>query len=379
MKVFMALAAAFLLAACGGSRIVREPPAPLVDFVPEARVNALWVTDIGAGADKEFVKLSPFIDGGAVYAADTRGKVSAMEADTGKRKWSTDVEKHVTGAVGGGEGLVVVATRKGEVVALGEADGKRVWIANVSSEVLAPPAVRDGVVVVQTVDGKLYGLSAKSGERLWVYTRSEPALSLRGTSAPIIFADGVLTGFASGKIVAVQLKNGRLLWEHTVAEPHGRNEIERLVDVDISPLVAGDKLFAASYQGRIVAINLRTGAIVWSRDISTYSGMSADRSNIYVTDENGYVIALDQRTGASVWKQDKLRGRGLNAPTVVDGNIAVGDFEGYVHWLSRDDGHFIARYRLGGGAIRAKGLARDDTLYIASQGAELGAMRLVKK
>ena len=235
------------------------------------------------------------------------------------------------------------------------------------------------MVVVQSMDGKLAGLSVRDGKRSWVYERLEPALSLYGTASPIAARDIVITGFASGKIAAVQIKDGKSLWEMAVTQPRGRNEVERLVDVDASPVIVGNMLFAASYQGKIIAVDMLTGRILWSRDVSTYTGMDADSRNIYLTDADGEVIAYDQHTGASVWKQEHLRARQLTAPRYMDGMVAVGDFEGYVHWLSSDDGHFVARYRVNHDPIRSQALTGHDMFYVCSQSGRLVALRLVSK
>jgi len=372
------LCALLLLAGCGGGKAVREEPAKLKDFTAEKRVKELWSADSGASAVKKAVTLRPSLDDNVIYTSDPKGRVTAFAADNGRTLWKSRVDRPVTGAAAAGNGLVVVATKKGEVIALDSHDGHRLWVSVLSSQVAAPAAVQAGVVVVQSVDGKLAGLSVADGKRLWLYERSEPPLSLYGTAAPVMAGDVVLAGFASGKIAAIQIKDGKLLWEMPVAQPHGRNEVERLVDVDASPLVVRNVLYAASYQGKIVAVDMQTGRILWSRDVSTYTGMDADSNNVYLTDDHGNVMALDQRTGASVWKQEQLRARRLNAPRYVDGLVAVGDFEGYVHWLSSDDGHFVARYRVSRSAVQSPTLASHDTLYVSSQSGALAALRLEK-
>jgi len=378
-KTVTLLCVVLLLAGCGGGRIVREEPAKLQDFTAEKQVKKVWTADIGSSAVKKPVVLSPYLDGNVIYTSDPKGRVRAFAADSGRHLWRVNVKKPVTGATAVGDGLVVVATKDGEVIALDKTDGHRLWTSRVSSEALAPAAIHDGVVVVQSVDGKLTGLSAKDGKRLWVYERLEPALSLYGTSTPVTTQNIVLTGFASGKIVAIQIRDGKSLWEMPVAQPHGRNEVERLVDVDVSPVVAGKLLFAASYQGKIIAVDMQTGRILWSRDVSTYTGMDVDANNVYLTDAAGEVIAYDQHTGASVWKQEHLRARQLNAPRYMNGLVAVGDFEGYVHWLSSDDGHFVARYRVSHSPIRSQALAGQGMFYVCTQSGKLAALRLENK
>jgi outer membrane protein assembly factor BamB len=352
-----------------------EPPTPLIELSQPAGVATLWSESVGAGAGKLFIKLTPVAWDGAIYVSDSAGRAQAFEAVSGKRLWETELKLPVTAGIGYGEGLVLLGTRKGQVVALARDSGKQLWVGNVSSEILAPPTVSEGVVVVQSVDGRVSGLAAASGERLWLLDRSEPPLSLRGTSAPVTVAGVVLTGFASGKLAAIGLKDGRLIWEIPVTQARGRSEIERLVDVDSAPLVIGKVLYAAAYQGKIVAVNLESGRILWSRDLSTYNEMDADHANLYITDEKGEVLALDLNTGATVWKQDKLRARFPSAPSAVGTLLAVGDFEGYVHWLARDDGRFIARHRASG-AVRAKPAVEKDRLFVSTQTGSLSALRV---
>lgn len=357
---------------------VREPPAELIAFAPQAEVKELWSADVGA-ATKSYTGLAPVLDGTMVFATGADGRVNAFAADSGKRQWETDLDVSVSGATGAGAGMVLVGTKNGGLIALDEATGKQRWAANLSSQMVAPAVAAAGIAVAQTVDGKLVGLAAADGKRVWVYERAEPALSLRGTSTPVIAGDRVITGFAAGRLVAVQLADGKLLWELPVGQPQGRNEIERLIDVDASPLVVGDMLYAASYQGKLIAVNLQSGSIVWSRDVSIYSGLAADAANVYVSDDKDQVWAFDRRSGASVWKQDRLRGRALSAPAVVAGYVAVGDFEGYMHWLSPEDGRFVARRQIGSSPIRAPAVVAKDTLYVASHSGVVAALQLKQK
>lgn len=366
-----------LLAIVGcASRSVREPPSPLFDFLPRANIESVWTADVGSAAGRH-LNLRPALYDGVVYAADAKGQVSAYRADTGRRVWEVELSVPVSGAVGVGDGLVLIGTRRGALIALDATSGKEVWREAVSSEVLAPATASRGVVAVQTVDGKLAGLSVKDGKRLWLYDRAEPALSLRGTGAPVIVDDVVLSGFASGRLVGVQLRDGRVLWELPISQPRGRNEIERLVDVDGSPIVQGEMLYAVGYRGKLVAVNLRAGSVAWSRDISSYSNLALDDKNIYLTDDVGQVHAFDRRSGASGWRQDKLRGRGVSAPMYVDGRLVVGDVEGYVHYLAPDDGSLLARYRVGGGPVRA-GVVDGDMLYVSASDT-LAALRAVSR
>ncbi len=374
------LAVSVVIAGCSSaSRIPPELPATLVDFKSEAEVRELWTAEVGSLAGKFDARMAPVLDDNRIYVTNADGKVQVLAADTGRRLWAVTTDAAITGGTAVGEGLVVVGTRKGDVIALDAADGKPRWVGKVSSEVQAPAAIRKGIVVVQSVDGRITGLSANDGKRLWIFDRSEPALSLRGTSAPIVAADFVLAGFANGYIVALQLADGKLMWEQAVAQPHGRNEVERLIDVDAPPLLWGDMLFAVAYQGKVIAVDMRSGHVVWTRDVSSYAGLDADRGAVFIADEKGQVVAFDQQSGASTWKQDRLHGRRLSAPVLQDKTVVVGDMEGYLHWLAREDGHFVARYRLDSAPVQVRGISDRGTLYVAARSGRVAALQLVEK
>ncbi len=365
-----------LLAACASGTSNVEPPAPLVSFTPSAKIRTLWSVGVGKGETRKFIELAPVMHEGTLYAVDINGRVGAYAADTGRQRWRVELNVPVAAAIGFGEGLVLVGTKNATVFALEPGNGKQRWKSTVATEILSRPVADAGIVVVQTIDGRITGLSAQDGKRLWTQQRTQPSLSLRGTATPLINSGVVYTGFASGKLIAVHLESGRPLWERTVARPRGRNEIERLVDVDAPPLVVGDTLFVVSYQGNVVALDRTTGRVLWSREESSYSGMAVGGTSLYLTDAEGNVIALDQRSGASLWKQDKLHARLLNPPAVVGDYLAVGDLQGYVHWLAPESGDFVARARVGSGPIRGMAIVSGNKLFLQDQGGTLAALEI---
>jgi outer membrane protein assembly factor BamB len=352
-----------------------EPPSPLEAFQAERSVTTLWSTDVGDGVDDQAIRLLPAVGGGRVYMADANGLVMALNAENGREVWRRDLDASVSGGVGLGEGLVLVGTADAEVIALDAGDGNERWRAKVSSEVLAAPQAAEGRVVVQSIDGKLWGLGAADGARIWIYDRGIPVLTLRGTSSPVLARGAAIAGFATGRLVAVLLEKGDVAWERSIAIPRGRSEIERMVDIDAEPVVMGDTVYVVTYQGRVASLNLFSGETRWEREMSSYSGLGANDRMVFVTDANDLVWGLEERRGSALWRQDKLRARRLTAPVVVDGAVAVGDFEGYLHWMSSGDGHFLARNRLDDRKVSVL-VSDGDTLYAAGAGGELAAFRL---
>jgi len=356
-----------------------EPPAELTEFEPLVAVEVVWDRSAGSGTDKRYLKLRPAVHGTRVYTADRPGRVRAFDALTGEKIWETDTDVPIAGGPGASEALVLVGSSDGEVVALAAEDGAEVWRARVSSEVLAAPQAAEGVAVARTIDGKLFGLDADDGARLWVYDRTVPVLTLRGTSTPAIARGMAIAGFDSGNLVAVSLGNAQLVWESRVAVPRGRSELERMVDIDAEPVIEGDTIYVATYQGRVAALDLATGDTLWRRDMSSHSGLAIDLRNVYVTDESSHVWALDRYNSASVWRQTRLQARQLTSPAVVDGYVVVADLEGYVHWLRREDGQFAARVRVGKDPIIAPPVAAEGLVFVYTGGGTLAAMRVAEQ
>jgi len=350
------------------------PPSPLVEFASTAKVASLWSHTAGKPDEAYLTSLRPAVSGGKVYIAGSNGQISALDAKTGNTLWSHNAGTRLGGGPGVGNGLVVTGTRDGEVIALKATDGKEAWRSKVTSEVLSVPSAADGVVVVRTIDGRIFGLSALDGKRLWTHDRTVPVLTLRGSSSPVLYKGLVIYGSDSGRLTALSLKEGFPLWEKSIAFPSGRSELDRIVDIDGDPLVMDDIVYVASYQGSIVAIDIKTAKAIWKRSFSSFNGMSTDSKNLYITDDQGNVWALDRNSGASIWKQDKLLNRQVSGPGVVGGHVIVGDFEGYLHWLSVDDGRFVARVKADNTGISALPISDGRQIYSYSKGGTLTAL-----
>jgi outer membrane protein assembly factor BamB len=362
----------------GGSKEVVEPPAELQEIEARVGLETHWRKRFGVGVDGHFVRLDIALLGKRVFVADRRGRVWAVQAEDGAGLWEVNTDALLAAGVGAGEGLVLVATGEGEVIALDADDGSERWRAQVGSEVLAVPRVDRGIVVVQSADGTIVGLNAEDGERLWIYDRSVPVLTLRGTSSPLLGGGAVLAGFANGKLVALTLDQGRIIWETSVAVPSGRSELERLVDLDGDFVVFSNEVYATTFQGQAAALDLPTGQVRWSRDMSSYRGVGVDFSHVYVSDDQSNLWALNRRNGATLWKQSDLRLRGLSAPAPLDEYVLAGDFEGYVHVFSRFDGALVGRGRVGSAGVRQI-LAAGDRLYVYGAAGELAALSLSER
>jgi outer membrane protein assembly factor BamB len=355
-----------------------EPPAPLVDFNASLTPTVLWSQSTGRGSGD--FKLMPTLSQGRVFTSSVKGLVTAIEVDSGKVLWEMNTKLPLSSGAGVGTGHVVVGARNGILAALSETDGKPLWRVQLSSEVIAAPQIDSNVVVVRTVDGKVYALNVYSGAKIWVYERDIPILSLWGNSPPVISQTWVIAGLDNGKLAVLNLQTGKLLWEANVAIPHGRTELERLVDIDAKPIVSDGVVYVTSYQGRTVAGDLYSSKLLWERDISSYAGLAVDNESVYISDAHSHIWAVSRASGVSLWKQTKLQARVITAPVVMGNYLVVGDIEGYVHWMRKDNGEFVARYRTGSKRINVPPLVIDEqrVLVYNSRG-ELQLLRLSGK
>ena len=324
----------------------------------------LWEEDAGSMGDAVLV---PAVDHGAIFVASQDGEISRLESLKGRRLWKVDTLHKISAGVGVGDGLVIVGADNGEVMAFDES-GKPKWKFQIAGELLSPPQAEDGIVVVRTGDGRIFGLDGSDGRQKWVYQYTVPALSIRNYAGVRISQGTVFAGFAGGKLVALDLKTGALGWEAAVAQPHGTTELERIADVASLPVIDELQVCAVAFQGRLSCFDIAKGDLIWSRDISSDTGMIVDRRNIFMSDEQGAVLSLDSTAGASVWKQTALEGRRITAPYVQDNYVVVGDIQGYVHFMRRSDGELVARIKTDGSAIRSQPIHLDSDVFLVQTG-----------
>ncbi|QXP85516.1 outer membrane protein assembly factor BamB [Methylococcus sp. ANG] len=352
-----------------------EPPAPLAEITPQVKADKLWTAEIGNGYDDQSINLGPALDDGRVFAAERHGTVQAFNRLTGEKLWSVDHEMELSAGPVFDDGELFLATAEGAIIVLNAADGALIWKSTLASEILSVPAVADDVVVVRGANGHLTGLDRKSGATLWSFERHAPPLAIRSRGAPIIAGDLVIDGFGGGKVSAVQLKEGRLDWEANVSLPHGRSEIERLVDLSATPVVRNDSVFVSGYQGGTASLGLNTGEVQWKREsISSPAGMTADRRELYVTDANADLWQLAIRSGEDQWKQSELHQRRLTAPALVKDYLVVGDFEGYVHVLNKEDGRIVGRVQITDEPIEYPPVVYGDIVYVYATDGTLAAI-----
>jgi outer membrane protein assembly factor BamB len=364
-----------LLAGCDKDKKGVEPPAELIDLNPTLDVRKLWTAGVGGGGEKLRLSLGLELANDTLFVAGRKGDVVALDPASGRSRWSQDMKTELAAGPGVGDSLVAVGTSDGQVIALDAKTGARLWQVAVSSEVLASPLVTGDRVYVRTVDGRVHALEAQSGKVQWTGEEPVPKLSLRGTAPPVLARDTIVAGFDSGKVIAFSAGSGDVAWQAQVTTPGGRSELDRLSDVDGAVRVDGNDGFAVGYHGRVVMFALDSGQVWWNRELSSYRSPALDDGQVYVATSEGSVVALRRRDGTILWQQEGLKRRGLSAPAVVGNAVVVGDFDGYLHWLDRDSGKFVAREHAGSTRISVAPVVSGDVVFAIDDGGKVFAYR----
>ena len=348
---------------------------PLVDIENQFSVKTLWSTNVGDGIGDRAVKISPVFAYDKIYVADSSGKIIAVDSNNGKKVWEMEFDIPIAGGPAVASKLVAVGTSQGEVLVVDAETGKEKWRTLVSSEIISSPAIGDGHVAVRTVDGKIYVFDALSGKQKWFYDESLPPLTLRGNSSPIIAGGGVISGFSNGKLMVFLLTNGQLAWEKRIAIPIGSSEIQRLVDVDLQPLLVASSLYIGSYNGNLASLNIKNGEFNWQREFSTFQDLAANDLLLFATHEDSHLSAINRTNGVIIWTQKDLYRRQLTAPGIVGKHAVVADFEGYVHWLSVKTGKIESRKHIDSSGIAANPLVIDDKVILYTRDGSLIAIQ----
>ncbi|RPH28316.1 outer membrane protein assembly factor BamB [Buttiauxella warmboldiae] len=377
-----------LLSGCslfsGEEDVVKMSPLPTVEnqFEPEKS----WSTSVGSGIGDFYSNLHPAWLDGNIYAADRRGTVKAVNADDGKEIWSVDLSEktnfyssnlpaQLSGGVTVDGAHVYVGSEKAQLYALNTSDGSIAWQSKAAGEVLSRPVVSDGLVLVHTSNGQLQAFDEADGAVKWTVNLDMPALSLRGESAPAVAFGAAIVGGDNGRVSAVLMKQGQMIWQQRISQATGATEIDRLSDVDTTPVIVNGVVYALAYNGNLTALDLRSGQVMWKRELGSVNDFIVDANRIFLVDQNDRVVALNADGGVTLWTQSDLLHRNLTSPVLYNGYLVVGDSEGYMHWINADDGRFVAQQKVDSSGFQTEPVVASDKLLIQAKDGTLYALK----
>ncbi len=324
-------------------------PSALPDVPSKASLVEHWSVAMGkASSAGSYLKLKPVVRGNVIYAANASGVVQSFDKNNGHLLWSTALGVGLISGPSIADGYIALGSNRSSVILLKQNDGKEIQQFKVSGDALSKPVITQNKVIIKTIDGYLYAFDLKSGQKQWMSEHGSPSLILKASSSPVLMGKLALVGFSDGKLDAIDLTSGSVIWQRSIAYASGSSDVERLVDIDADPIVRGEVVYLATYQGYIGALSLQSGQFVWRKPASIYKNMAIDQSTLYVTDSEDIVWAIDRHNGQVKWQQPALKARGLTEPVLVGDRLIVGDRTGYLHVISTYTGEFLARKLLSG-------------------------------
>lgn len=367
---------ATLVAGCSTKEPIEEP-APVPDIESTVELDSVWTMDVGDGHGDQFLYLTPLNTGELIYVAAANGDVYAVQAENGKVEWYQDLDRQVFAGLGGDREHLYLVTRDAQLVALSRVSGEVIWEEPLPNEVLATPQSNGDIVVIQTTDGKVLAFDTASGDLNWQYDGVVPVLSIRAAAPPLVGSELVLAGFANGKLMALSAENGQPEWQYEVGQAQGRTELERLVDVTSQPLILENAALVVGYQSKLALVDLRNGEEIWSRSASSLHSPMIGAGNLYVSSANGDIIAYQGSNRRELWTQDRLSWRQTTQPVVYDDYLLVGDFEGYIHMLSLEDGSLKGQLEFDDEGLRVPAQRlRDGKLLVFGNSGKLSVLEL---
>ncbi|MFC1520253.1 outer membrane protein assembly factor BamB [Pseudomonadota bacterium] len=378
-----------LLSACSSNDNEEEVVTELTEIQATVFPEVNWHAKVGGGVGDFYSQLKPAIRYDHVYVADRNGEVVAFEEATGKVAWRKDLasefkhtelaktkEARIAAGVTAGRNKVFIGGESGLLVALDAQTGETVWSAVASGELLSAPTVSEDSVGVHTSDGNFEAFDIEDGAKLWTHEMQLPNLTLRGTSSAAYDSGGFFLGTADGKIAVIVKNNGQVAWEQAVFNPTGGNEFTRMADVDMTPLILGDNLYAVSYNGNLVSMELRTGRVVWTRKYSSFNELATAGVGLYLVDDHSRIYSVDRRNGLELWSNSTLMNRSLTSPAVIGSYIVVGDFEGYLHFIDRNSGEVAGRVEVDSDGLFSQPVVVGDKIYVQGRSGKIATIVL---
>lgn len=363
--VLRASAAIVLIATLGACSLFssspeKPKPAELPANLPLLGVRQAWVVRLPAVG----FPLQINVSGDTLTVAAADGTVLAIDSRTGQESWRGNAGAPLAAGVGSDGAMAAVITRNNDLVAL--QGGKVLWKQKLTADTYTAPLVAGRRVFVQTADRTTSAWDGQSGRRLWSQPRTAENLVLKRPGVLFAVGDTLVTGIG-GRLVGIHPGNGSSRWEAAIAAPRGTNDVERLVDLTGPASRVGDSVCARAYYAAVGCVDTTRGAPVWSKPGISAEGIAGDERAVYGTESNGTVVAWRRADGERAWSSDRLKYRNLTAPLAVGRSLVIGESNGTLHFLSRDDGAPLNRVTPDGSAIAAAPVLAGNTVVVVTR------------
>lgn len=344
----------------GCSHLISSAP-PLPAALIARDMQPIWQQSLTPYRGHSALNLQPYVDGRYAYVAQPNGSLCCIDWQTGTLKWQQQLADNFVTSIAAAKHALVVGGAKGQLYVIDKYRGVLLWQQSLGSEILVAPVVEGERIFIKTADAKVYAFKLKTGAQAWMYQHDPSEFVLRSMSAPLTYRDMVVVGFADGQLVALSQTSGQVRWIKTIAKA---TIDKRINDIAATPVLQGDRLYVATYQSGLTAIDLTRDKRYWTFDIKVHQDLLMDADSIYVVDAANTLWRLNKQSGRVMWQQEGLRHRHLSRPVLLGNKLIVTDQTGYVHVLAKSTGQIISHFQFGQTRMMADPLVVEQTVLL---------------
>ncbi|MBT3548470.1 MAG: PQQ-binding-like beta-propeller repeat protein [Gammaproteobacteria bacterium] len=399
MKKYIIITISLFLSSCSMSN-----PLSYFDLInshkefQNVNVKLLWSIDIGEDRNYKTGTLQPAFLDNTSYTIDSEGLVTAIDLLSGNIKWIYDLDLNVSSGLSIHKDILFFGTSDGKYYGykidslsssygfldrlditslIRDSSADPDVLVQLVSEVSSPGLGIDNLIFVKLDDGDTVAINIDNSNIEWQYKGRNVPLSMKGSGSIAKLNNNLFIARDDGNLISLRMKTGKLNWLMSISPRSGRNELESLRDIEMTPYVKDGVLFVGSFQGNLISVDALTGNLIWSIPMSVLSNIDIDNNYVYIADSNGSIFALDRFSGFTKWKldlDDNLVGTQSFSYNKYIINIST---KGHVMVINKSDGQLMTSLSLINDVDnQVKGLLLDKTLYIHSKDGRLNAIKI---
>ncbi len=323
-----------------------------------ATVKRAWSANIGGGFARGKALLNPpVVHSGRLFFSNTKGEVTALNAQTGKELWQISLPlagesaANLAGGMAVSGNLVFITTGSGQVFALTADKGEQVWETPLNVPLRAAPTTAGESVYVLSHDNRLFALSALNGALQWTHSGIEEVLAPMKAASVAVVNGAIVVPYTSGEIYVLRAADGRYLWHETLTSPFsGQDPATTMAAIAAPPVVADGIIYAVGLNGGLSAYGLVDGQRYWRTDLTSSQLPIVAGAHIFVLTDKGELVALNRQDGLVRWVSNLNAGlpeagdgkRLWVGPLLAGGRLIVASNDGYAVSVNPQSGAKLA-------------------------------------
>jgi outer membrane protein assembly factor BamB len=361
-------------------------------------VKLLWSTNVGQERSFKTGVLQPVFFNNNSYIIDSEGLITSIDLSSGKVKWVHDLDLDVSSGLSLHNNMLFFGTNDGkyygykidklassyeffdklDITSLFQKSSVEPdLLVQLLSEVSSPGLGIDNLIFIKLDDGNSVAINIEDSKVEWKYKGRNVPLSMKGSGAIANLNSNLFIARDDGNLISLKKDTGKLNWIISISPRSGRNELESLRDVEMTPFVKDGAVFVGSFQGNLISVDAFNGNLIWSKPMSVLSNIYVDEGNVYVADSKGYIFSLDRFSGFTKWKL-KLENSLIGTQSFSNDKYMINiSTKGHIMVIDKTQGKILSLVDVINDIDnQVKGVLIDKILYITSKNGRLNAIKI---